>query len=579
MKKGFSGKLSILSLGQGRGPTASRLVKNAKRTGQWVYLQNCHLCPSFLPTLELMIQKMARKSQKIHSDFRLILSSMPTDVFPIAVLRNSVKVTSEPPRGIQPNVMLLLNTLSPDQWEKCGKIRPWKKLLFSIALFQATIQERKRYGALGFNKTYEWNTSDFSIAVKMLHTYLSQNEFTPWDALRQMIGDVVYGGRVTDDWDRRCMNAVLDRFLCQDALNDNIFFDSDGQYAQIPVINFDQLAGHIGRFPNEDAPSIFGFHPSALNALQLHQSNQMIAWVLGVQPRESGGSAAQRDDDTVLTIAEDLAAQLPQSISTKNANPAIFEESYTDRPNSLTVVLLQETERYNRLLGIIHGSLRSVAQAIRGEVVMSIDNAEVYRSLLDRQVPGAWRSCSYPSMKPLASWFRDLQERVTFIQNWLRKGPPNVFWFPGFFFPQSFLTAVLQNHSRKYSVPIDKLTFEAKIINEDIDSIVHPADDGAYITGLYFDGACWDGDENVLADAAANTVYTPCPIVQIVPSAEFTHPPEDYRCPVYRTAERAGVLSTTGHSTNFVVALNLPTNDPPNKWTLRGTALLLGTPY
>jgi dynein heavy chain len=123
-KRGFSGKLSILSLGQGRGPTASRLVKAAKRTGQWVYLQNCHLCPSFLPALELMVQKMARRAHKVHADFRLVLSSMPTDAFPIAVLRNSVKVTSEPPRGIQPNVLLLLNTLSPEQWEQCPRTRP-----------------------------------------------------------------------------------------------------------------------------------------------------------------------------------------------------------------------------------------------------------------------------------------------------------------------------------------------------------------------------------------------------------------------------------------------------------------------
>ena len=578
-EKGYAKKLKILSLGQGRGPTASQYVKKAKKDGHWVFLQNCHLCPTFLPTLEIMTQKMVRKANKFHKEFRLILSSMPTDVFPISVLRNSVKVTSEPPSGIQPNVSLLINTLSSERWENCTKIKPWKKLLFSIAVFHATISERKRYGPLGFNKIYEWNASDFSIAVKMLYNYLSQHDQVPWDALRQMIGDVVYGGRVTDDWDRRCMNALLDKFLCKNALKDNIFFDSDNLYPTIPLCKYEQVFATISTFPTEDSPSIFGFHPSALNALHLNQSNRLIEWVLGVQPRDSGGSAASKDDEIVMGIVNDLDAQIPLPILTKHANPSLFESNYGDRPNSLTVVLMQEVERYNRLINVIHTSLSDVEKAIKGEVVMSIDIAEVYRSLLDRQVPKQWKEVAYPSVRPLASWCADLVERVNFISNWLRKGEPNVFWFPGFFFPQSFLTAVLQNHSRKHQVPIDKLSFEAKVIPQDVDSLAHPAPDGAYIYGMYFDGAQWDKENFCLADCDSNAVYTDCPVIHINPKSDFVHPKEDYKCPVYRTPERAGVLNTTGHSTNFVVALNIPTKDNPDKWTLRGTALLLETPY
>ena len=578
-KMGMGDKLSILSLGQGRGPTASKLIKQAKRNGHWVFLQNCHLCPSFLPALELIIQKLARNASKLHDRFRLILSSMPTEVFPISILRNSVKVTSEPPSGIQPNVSLLLNTLDPESWETCPKVRPWKKLLFSIALFHATIQERKRYGALGFNKIYEWNTSDFSIAVKMLGTYITQADTVPWDALRVMIGNVIYGGRVTDDWDRRCMNAILDNFLCPEALNDDIYFDSSNLYPTIPLCSFKQIFDTISKFPVEDSPSLFGFHPSALNSLHLHQSSQLIEWVLGVQPRESGGSAAQKDDDTVLSIVEDLSAQIPTVILTKHANPSLSESSFGDRPNSLTVVLMQEIERFNILITTIHDSLQAVEKAIKGEVVMSIDIAEIYRSLLDRQVPNAWKNVSYPSKKPLASWCKNLVERINFIQTWLRKGEPNVFWFSGFFFPQSFLTAVLQNHSRKYSVPIDKLSFEAKVLPDAVDSLAHPAPDGAYVHGLFFDGARWDPDKACLIDCDSNVVYTSCPVLQIIPRVDFVHPKADYRCPVYRTAERAGVLSTTGHSTNFVVALNIPSEEDPRKWTMRGAALLLETPY
>ncbi|OHT12593.1 Dynein heavy chain family protein [Tritrichomonas foetus] len=578
-KKGFAEKLKILSLGQGRGPTASEFVKKAKKDGHWVFLQNCHLCPSFLPTLEMMTQKMVRKANKFHSNFRLILSSMPTDVFPISVLRNSVKVTSEPPSGIQPNVSLLMNTLSNERWESCSKTRPWKKLLFGIAVFHATISERKRYGALGFNKIYEWNTSDFSIAVKMLHTYISQHDQVPWVALRQMIGDVVYGGRVTDDWDRRCMNAVLDRFLCKNAMNDDIFFDSDNLYPSIPLCKFDQVFSTIQAFPTEDSPSIFGFHPSALNALHLNQSNKLIEWVLGVQPRDTGGSAASKDDEIVMNIVHDLSGQIPLPIVTKHAHQSLFESNFGDRPNSLTVVLMQEIERFNQLINIIHQSLSDVEKAIKGEVVMSIDIAEVYRSLLDRQVPKQWKEAAYPSVRPLASWCADLVEKVNFITNWLRKGEPNVFWFPGFFFPQSFLTAVLQNHSRKHQVPIDKLSFEAKVLPNTVDSLAHPAPDGAYIHGMYFDGAKWDKDEFCLTDCDSNAVYTDCPVIHIIPKIDFVHPKDEYKCPVYRTPERAGVLNTTGHSTNFVVALNIPSKEFPDKWTLRGTALLLETPY
>ena len=210
---------------------------------------------------------------------------------------------------------------------------------------------------------------------------------------------------------------------------------------------------------------------------------------------------------------------------------------------------------------------------------MSIEIVDLYKSLRNQQVPNLWKEYSYPSIKSLTSWFKDLLNRINFIIDWLKKGEPNCFWFPGFFFPQSFLTAILQNYSRKYSLAIDKLSFNSIILNEKIENITHQPKDGVYIYGLYFDGANWNYNDWCLEDCKGNEEFIQCPIIHLLPQIDFNIPLNDYKCPIYRTSERAGVLSTTGHSTNFVLSINLPTKEDPNKWILRGSALILSTPF
>lgn len=123
-------------------------------------LQNCHLAKSWMSDLEQIVLNLKIEEESIHEDFRLYMTSMPATYFPVSVLQNSVKLTTEPPRGIRANVKRTYMELNDKYLDDCAKPEQWRKLLFGVTFFHATIQERRKFGPLGWNIKYEFNDSD-----------------------------------------------------------------------------------------------------------------------------------------------------------------------------------------------------------------------------------------------------------------------------------------------------------------------------------------------------------------------------------------------------------------------------------
>ncbi|KAM3865367.1 dynein axonemal heavy chain 6 [Diretmus argenteus] len=584
-------RVESISLGQGQGPIAEKMIRKALKNGNWVFLQNCHLAVSWMLAMEELINTFTDKD--IHEDFRLFLSSMPTKVFPVTVLQNSVKVTNEPPKGLRANIRRAFTDISSASFEDHTLGQQWRKMVFGICFFHAIVQERKKFGPLGWNICYEFSDSDRECALLNLNLYCRDGTI-PWDALIYITGEITYGGRVTDSWDQRCLRTILKDFFSPQTLESSYTYSPSGIYYAPETDHLEQYKKYIDGLPIRDDPEIFGMHENANLAFQRQETMTLINTILEVHPRSSAQGGTKSSDEIVCELADSILAKISEHLDMNEAVETLLVRDNNGRLNSLTTVLGQEADRFNNLLRVLRMSLSTLQKAIAGLVVMSEEMERIYTSILNNQVPAHWERSAYPSLKPLASWVRDLDLRTSFIQSWISQGPPKSFWISGFFFPQGFLTGVLQNHARRYNLPIDELNFRFNMVPTyrdqaavcealrtlphntklDMDEELPEPEDGVLVHGMFMDSSRWDDVNMVIEDALPRVMNSMLPVVHFEPQQNYVPEPELYHAPLYKTSARAGTLSTTGHSTNFVVTVMLPSKRPSDYWISKASALL-----
>uniref|UniRef100_A0A8D1UYI8 Dynein axonemal heavy chain 1 n=1 Tax=Sus scrofa TaxID=9823 RepID=A0A8D1UYI8_PIG len=570
----FSKKLSAISLGQGQGPRAEAMMRSSIERGKWVFFQNCHLAPSWMPALERLIEHI--NPDKVHRDFRLWLTSLPSNKFPVSILQNGSKMTIEPPRGVKANLLKSYSSLSDDFLNSCHKVMEFKSLLLSLCLFHGNALERRKFGPLGFNIPYEFTDGDLRICISQLKMFLDEYDHIPYKVLKYTAGEINYGGRVTDDWDRRCIMNILEDFYSPTVLLPEHSYSASGIYHQIhPTYDLNGYLTYIKSLPLNDMPEIFGLHDNANITFAQNETYTLLGTIVQLQPKSSSAGGQSREE-IVEDIAQNVLLKVPEPINLQlvmTKYPVLYEES-------MNTVLVQEVIRYNRLLQVVTQTLRDLLKALKGLVVMSSQLELMSASLYNNTVPELWNAKAYPSLKPLSSWVMDLLQRLDFLQAWIQGGIPAVFWISGFFFPQAFLTGTLQNYARKSVISIDTISFDFKVMRPSVSEIKTRPKEGCFIHGLFLEGARWDPLAFQLAESRPKELYTEMAVIWLLPTPNRKVQDQDfYLCPIYKTLTRAGTLSTTGHSTNYVIAVEIPTDQPQRHWIKRGVALICALDY
>ncbi|PFH34573.1 dynein heavy chain family protein [Besnoitia besnoiti] len=572
-KLGYTANFNFhnIAMGQGQDTVAMQKLDFAQKEGHWVMLQNIHLMPRWTVELEKKLDAFAAEGS--HPNFRCFLSSDPCTYIPIGILERAIKLTNEPPQGLKANFKRAFAFFSRDDFdERDQKIRA---TLFGLCFFHAVMLERKKFGSRGWNMTYPFSIGDLRDSALVLFNYIeAQNAVkVPWDDLKYIFGEIMYGGHIIDVRDRLLCTTYLDFFM-QDRLLDEaeLFPFCEGHdgvsFKTPPPQGYERYLESIEAMPQE-TPLAFGLHPNAEIGYRTQQCNDLFTTLLQMQPRNAsteGGAGNQGVQSQAEQVCRDILEELGDCrIDIEEVSQSIPDEEKGPYQH----VFLQECQCMNVLITEVIRSLNELEMGFKGELTTSAVMEDLAENLVLDRVPPTWTKLAFPSTRPLGSWLGNLKERLEHLQDWTKDplSVPKVVDLSKLFNPQSFLTAIKEVASQQHQLELNKLTILTTVTKKDVASVEAAARDGAFVTGLYLDGARWDAAANCLEVSRPKELFCALPVIHCKAAVESQKEDSStYICPVYRTQQRGAT---------FIFNAQLRTKYPSAKWIMGGVAMIL----
>eukprot|EP00998_Keelungia_sp_KM082_P008622 NODE_480_length_1886_cov_75.477544_g473_i0.p1 GENE.NODE_480_length_1886_cov_75.477544_g473_i0~~NODE_480_length_1886_cov_75.477544_g473_i0.p1 ORF type:complete len:610 (-),score=202.98 NODE_480_length_1886_cov_75.477544_g473_i0:55-1791(-) len=574
MAKKHKKKIAPISMGQGQEPAAHALVQNSFATGDWVLLQNCHLGLPFLVELEEVLLKT--EPEQVNDEARVWITSEPNPAFPIGLLQMSIKLTNEPPQGMQAGILRSYTWLTQDMFDNFRRPE-WRPLLYTICFLHSLTQERRKFGPIGWCIPYEYNFGDWSASVQFLQNHFTTIGDDPkkgapvsYDTIRYMVSEIQYGGRVTDDKDRVLLATLAEELIAPKVLAPGFAFTPN-----YTVPQFEEIQKHrdfiADTMPAVDPPEVFGLHGNADITYRTRQAHAILATILDIQPRQGGGSGGITREDAVVATADDLLKKLPTPWNKDHVKECMVKIGHR---MPLNIFCAQEIDRLQVVIVLIKRTLQDLKLAIAGTIIMSAELQDALDSLYDAKVPARWVKVSWPSPN-MGLWFADVVKRYDQLNEWMLHDRPPKYWLTGFFNPQGFLTSVRQEVCRAHSKDgwsLDEMETKTEVQRQEKHEIDRPPPEGVFLFGLFLEGGSWDKARQKMKEAAPKEMFRELPVLHVTGIEAGHKQPKQkgqlnkFKCPCYKYPTRNDI--------NWIFDVDLNCEEDPHHWIMRGVSLL-----
>ena len=324
-------KIKSLSMGSGDGfALAEKYVLTAAKDGSWVLLRNIHLCPKFVVRLEKQLYSL-RPSKS----FRLFLTAEVSPNIPQSLILLSQSFVFEPPSGVKASLLRSLQSVSVEQMNHAPAER--SRVYFLLMWFHAVVLERLQYVPIGWSKAHEFSSSDQVCGMKAIDEWIDRTangrvhvapEEIPWDALRTVLGQSFYGGRVDNKFDQALLDSFLETLFTAESFNKG-FQLCEGLLAPDGTKHAD-FAAWVEKLSPINPPTWLGLSASAEKIILANRGDRIMKKVSVLQDssllEEEESSGSESKLETIISKNIDGAKKFQSEMMRTRQSKADLEK-------------------------------------------------------------------------------------------------------------------------------------------------------------------------------------------------------------------------------------------------------------